>query len=274
MKPLLFLSVQVHRPIPGIFYCVRAFLLASLVCATPSRAQVLSDDNLLQQASSAYNQNDYLHAAMDLFAYIQRDPEAMRQDPDHAASVRQAIKYCEDRTRFAFTEAERAKAAKTASSSSGIGSSVSGLSSAPPALKKPKTQLQKSYTLVCRGGGNLYFDYSPRSNFSQRPQIWITVNRAQQAVGNNSENLQALKPGEAAWLDRPMDERDPTRLLIGEPVLRPNSFSISWQRGLVTGISTQLPYVNALQSTNNFQYFEVYNDRRGNLVVSAIGPKK
>jgi len=133
---------------------------------------------------------------------------------------------------------------------------------------------QQSYPLVCRGGGNLYFNYTPFSNFSRAPQIWINFEPGSQGVGNNWERANTLAPGQCSWLDRPLRGGEPTRILITEPILQRDHFSIAWSKGKVMGISSALTYVNALGSDTGLQSFDVYNDSRGNMVVTRIGQQR
>ena len=44
---------------------------------------------------------------------------------------------------------------------------------------------QPTYPIVCRGGGELFFNYTPFSKFSPNPEIWITFQRGAQKVGSN-----------------------------------------------------------------------------------------
>jgi hypothetical protein len=127
---------------------------------------------------------------------------------------------------------------------------------------------QRGYVLVCRGGGDLYFNYTPFSNFSPNPQVWITFKKGPQGVGQNVENRNSLQPGQAAWLDRRIEPNEPERIIVTDV----RDFSISWTKGQVTGISSSLPYLSVLQDANKFQAFVVYNDGRGNFVATAVGP--
>jgi len=128
---------------------------------------------------------------------------------------------------------------------------------------------QTSYECVCRGGGNLYFSYTPFSNFWSQPQIWVDqISKAPSGVGSDWQNRDSLQPGQCAWLDRSMQPNEPNRIVI--PV-NYNQFSISWQQGTVRAISSELSYIHNLQDNNKFQSFFVYNDRRGNFIVTQIG---
>ena len=126
---------------------------------------------------------------------------------------------------------------------------------------------QPTYPIVCRGGGNLYFNYTPFSNFSPNPQIWITFERGAQKAGANWENIGALTPGQCSWLDRTVSSNEPDRIIVKDI----SNFAISWNQGRVTGISSDLAYVNALQAADRYQSFDVYNDGKGNFMVTRIG---
>jgi hypothetical protein len=126
---------------------------------------------------------------------------------------------------------------------------------------------QPSYPIVCRGGGNLYFNYTPFSNFSPKPQIWITFQRGTQKAGANWENIAALQPGQCSWLDRTVSSAEPDRIIVKDV----KNFSIAWNQGRVMGISSELSYINALQDANRYQSFDVFNDTKGNFMVTRIG---
>jgi len=126
---------------------------------------------------------------------------------------------------------------------------------------------QQSYPIVCRGGGNLYFSYTPFSNFAQGPQIWITFQKGMQPVGANWENSYALQPGQCSWLDRTVASNEPNKIIVKNI----RNFAVSWSQGRVSGISSELYYVNNLQDPNRYQSFDVYNDRTGNFIVTRIG---
>jgi hypothetical protein len=124
-----------------------------------------------------------------------------------------------------------------------------------------------SYLIVCRGGGNLYFNYTPFSNFSQSPQVWISFERGAQAVGANWDNRGALTPGQCAWLDRPVSSAEPDRIIVKNV----KNFTISWTHGQVMGISSELSYLDTLRKADHYQSFDVYNDGKGNFIVTGIG---
>jgi len=125
----------------------------------------------------------------------------------------------------------------------------------------------QSYPIVCRGGGELFFNYTPFTNFSPNPQIWITFQRGAQKAGSNWENIGALMPGQCSWLDRPVSDDEPNRIIVKDI----RDFSISWNQGQVMGISSELSYMKWLQDANRYQTFDVYYDGQGNFMLMGIG---
>lgn len=123
---------------------------------------------------------------------------------------------------------------------------------------------QTTYPLVCRGGGDLHFNYTPYSNLSPQPQIWITFTRAPQGVGANRENLAVLQPGQCSWLDRAVAAAEPGTIAL----LNVEQFAIQWQRGQVAGIGSAFASINALQDPGQYQAFDVYNNGRGYFVAA------
>jgi len=131
---------------------------------------------------------------------------------------------------------------------------------------------QQGYEMVVRGGGDVYFTYTPYSNFSPDPQIWITFKKGGQGAGQHLEQRNALQPGQAAWLDRRIENNEPDRIIItGIPDANMKEFTISWTSGKVMGVSSAMPYLSALQDSNKFVPFVVYNDGRGNFIATKIG---
>ena len=126
---------------------------------------------------------------------------------------------------------------------------------------------QPTYPIVCRGGGELSFNYTPFSNFSLNPEIWITFQRGSQKVGSNWENIGALLPGQCSLPDRPLFDDEPHMIIVKDI----KNFSISWNQGQIMGISSELSYMKWLQDANRYQSFDVYNDSRGALILAGIG---
>lgn len=128
----------------------------------------------------------------------------------------------------------------------------------------------QGYLIVVRGGGDLYFQYTPFSNFSPNPQVWIDFKKGTQGVGQNWENAGSLQPGYAAWPDRAIAPNEPGRIIVKDV----KNFSMMWTKGQVMGISSELTYLSVLTNPNKYQAFTVVNDGQGNFVVTSIGPSK
>ncbi len=129
---------------------------------------------------------------------------------------------------------------------------------------------QPSHLLVCRGGGDLHFNYTPFSNLSPDPQIWITFDRATAGVGTQWENLDVLQPGQCAWLDRAVVQDEPNQIAL----LGVQRFAIQWQRGQVTGISSELTHISLLQDPDHYQSFQVTNNGKGFFTVTKVGQSR
>lgn len=130
------------------------------------------------------------------------------------------------------------------------------------------TLAQRSYPIVCRGGGDLQFTYVAFSNFSPQPQIQVRFERARSGVGSRWERLATLGEGQCSWQDRAIAPDEPERLLIP---LNESDFSISWSPNETARILGALPHVANLQFPERYQAFDVYNDRRGNFIVVRVG---
>ncbi len=145
------------------------------------------------------------------------------------------------------------------------GNEVSALQVTPNATNE--AVVQPTHPIVCRGGGELFFNYRRSSNLSPSPEVWITFQRGAQKVGSNWENIGALLPGQCSWPDRPFSNAEPNRIIVKDI----EDFSISWNQGQVMGISSELSYMKWLQDANRYQSFDVYNDGQGNLILTGIG---
>lgn len=245
-------------------YCQRAFkrflvtaFSASFILLfySPADSQVYSDDQLLDYGIQNYDQANYPKAALYLFAYIQRQPQAMAYDQVHAQDVKDAYSYSQTRLDSQLQ------------STSQPGRYTGGLTVPPPELKRPEKKPMAGYKLLLRGGGNVHFQYVPYSNFWRGPQMWITFERGLVATGQDLGNRYNLHPGQAAWLDRPISANEPNRLLLNEGI---GEFAITWQNGQVSGVASALPYLTALQDPNRFVAFRVYNDGKGNFIVTQV----
>ncbi len=125
---------------------------------------------------------------------------------------------------------------------------------------------QQGHLLVCRGGGDIYFNYLPSSEFAQGPHILITFKKGPQGVGQNWEERFSLEPGQAAWLDRRVADDEPERILLTDQ----QGFWISWSNGRIFGANPA--FLLTLLDPNKFQSFYVVRDSKGNFLVTQIGP--
>ena len=274
--------MSVIRPHQGnvcYFFFFLYYILS--IFYTQLSAQVYSDDQLFEKGSSYYNQNDFLNAAVYLFAYIQRTPQLIANNSDFATQVRTAFNYSlqqssrtssTPQTQTPQTQTPQTQTRRTKGNVEIPELKLKELKvklSIPPPLTKPQYNTsQPNSTIVCRGGGNLYFNYTPFSNLFNQPQIWITFERGSDSLGKYWEYRQRLHPGQAAFLDRGIFNNEPNQLII--PLGR-NDFSISWTQGKVMGVSSSLTYLSILQDSNKFQAFQAYNDGNGNFIVIGIG---
>lgn len=151
------------------------------------------------------------------------------------------------------------------------GNEVSALQATPNTTNEAVTSsvasAQPTHAIVCRGGGELSFNYVPFSNFSPDAQIWITFQRGGQKAGSNWENIGALMPGQCSWIDRPVNDNEPNRIIVKDI----RNFSISWNRGRVMDISSELSYMKWLQDADRYQSFDLYTDNQGNFILARIG---
>jgi hypothetical protein len=251
-----------HPGSKRILHLALGMCIAFLFCL-PVHAQIYSDDQLLDYGIHSYDEGNYPRAAVFLFAFIQRQPDMMTQDQNFAKSVHEAYQYSQMRLDSKWQVAESPQQQPQL----GTSRTTSGLTVQPPELKRPEKTQIKSYPLVVRGGGNLYFQYVPYSNFSHTPQLWITFERGGVSAGKDLANRYSLQSGQGAWLDRPVSASEPNRLLLQENI---GQFTISWQNGRVMGVSSALPYLSVLQNPDQFAAFRVYNDGRGNFIVTQV----
>jgi len=125
---------------------LRIFLLLTLLLLSTStlhsQAQVYTTDQLIQIGRDVYKQGDYVGASMFLFAYIQKQPALMSNNPQFGAQVQKAYQFSLDAARKAWNASPKQSAGST--NIPNLGSSTQGLS-VPPPLDipgiNPKTQV-------------------------------------------------------------------------------------------------------------------------------------
>lgn len=77
--------------------------------------------------------------------------------------------------------------------------------------KKTKFKERKLFPLKIRGGGNLSISFVYNDK-NQNGFVLIVFNKSKCRSGKNGENL---KPGEGAWVDRPLNVDEPFRIVYG-----------------------------------------------------------
>jgi peptidoglycan hydrolase-like protein with peptidoglycan-binding domain len=250
-------------------------LLLTTAVSSPAQAEERSERELFDLAFRAYQNADYLTATIYLTAYVERDPAAMRVNPNHAGEVREALRYArlvvEQYTEVAQLRSDL-RTCRNQCSTSNVGSSVSGITVSPPDLNPPPATTHISYPLVCRGGGSLRFTLITSSDLSSEPLIRIAFEKAALNVGYGWENVRWLNPGQCSWLDRTIGGSEPSQIVLREPELHVTPLSIDWSNGQVWSNTTSdmASIVNALQQSTSLQSFDVYNDSAGNFITTAL----
>ena len=185
---------------PRVLHLVGMLVVVWLLCMVSTRpvaAQALPDADLYKRGYQAYTQNNRIDASLYLQAYVLRSPERYRNDPNHHRQVDSALDYA----RAQIQGALQCTAPSTASVTSYY------------VYEDPRSPISEptgpSYPLVCRGGGEMSFDYMPSSDLSDEPQVWISFTPAVQGVGMDRENVTTLQPGECSWLDRAISPAEP-----------------------------------------------------------------
>lgn len=115
------------RPIKFIFTILLLLLLPVSLDSRPTSSPVsYTDEDLFNMGLDAYNQRSWVNAAVYLFAYVQRDPQAL-SDATHAAQVQAAYSYAVDRINTAVTEYQ----AQIAAAQNQPGRAVRGVEQVP-----------------------------------------------------------------------------------------------------------------------------------------------
>ena len=268
--------------------CVMGLLLLALSPASAvNSASAHSDAALFTLAQNAYQSGRWVDAARYLTAYVERDPDAMRQIPGHAQQVQAALSYSLDRIRIdrenlevEIRQAQREtqnimdQCTSQCRNVAFIGSSVSGLTEAdpPPGLGAPSAAAAHSYPLICRGGGALHFTLAVSSPLSSKPHILIAFKRSPYRAGFNGENLSSLGAGACAWVNRPVGANEPDTVLLREPWLPADQLSLRWGGGGAVQLNPPLDYLQTLQSApDRYEALYVYNDSQGHFVATGRG---
>ncbi|MCK4512096.1 hypothetical protein KAW64_10175 [bacterium] len=227
--------------------------MALLLGAPVVEARVYSNKELRDIAVAAYENYDYLTAAMYLFAYTQRSPEWMTNEKQ-AALVHTALQYSMECARG--------------------GGSKGDISKPPPKLRSApqETDPKPTRCLVCRGGGKIRL----RLWGGTQPRLSFRFQRGSKAVGKQWQFAGALAPGECAFVGTPVSAGEPNRVVVTSPALDASDFDIAWTaEGRVVETQTSgSGYVGALQDPLALQAFHVYDDGGERLIAVRIGSRR
>ncbi len=117
-------------------------LLALLLglSSTVARSQaVLGDAQLIEWSRDTYTRRDWLYAALHMNALIQRNPAALRNNPDLAREIAKGLDYAIKQLQEAQRLAEAYREARrTSAGSGGVAGIQSGLSTTPPTIRWPR----------------------------------------------------------------------------------------------------------------------------------------
>jgi hypothetical protein len=116
-------------------------LLLPLSMSTPSSSQVLSESQLFDEAWRAYTTRDFAAASIYLFAYIQRRPADLANNPSRASEVQNAFDFARNQVAEDIAQGrhDRKRVEELeAHASGGIGSSTRGVTAPPPILAMPR----------------------------------------------------------------------------------------------------------------------------------------
>lgn len=226
--------------------------------------QDTSDDALIDSAICVYNKSDWVLAAMYFESYWLRKPDLAAQNQAFRKQLLAGLQYAQSQATAAVIEYQKQGGVTSA------GVSGHALRIMPPIVIKVPSEAPPSYPLVCRGGGELMFEFLSNTDLSSNPQVRISFERSSSGVGLQRENLQMLQPGQCAWQDRPVGNGEPSRAVITEPLFNSSDFAVTWNPEGMLGVDPKLSYISALQSPYGVQTFDVYNDGHGNFVVTKI----
>jgi hypothetical protein len=247
--------------------CAVSLALLALGIVVRVGAAPVSDQQLFEFGKQALDQNRFTEAAMFLFAYLQRNPPVVEQNPGHSMQVNDAISYAKEKVDAAFGRVSMLEQEnRDLKSRLGIpASNVSGLERRPR-LDPPGPAPQTSYPMVCRGGGLMRFMLMT-SGFGMNGTIVAFEYRRSAGAGAAS-----LNSGECTWLDRPINATEPNWLC--DPVAA-SSLQVQWasENGQVRGLSSaSAPYLAPLISGDEVLTFQVFNNRQGCMVATARPP--
>lgn len=135
-------------------------------------------------------------------------------------------------------------------------------------------QAQTSYTLACRGGGNMTLSVAGAGAIEGRPQsiLGIDFARAPQSAAT------PVAAGQCAWLDRPLNSAEPTRLVldlanttlhVALRAERPGYFAEAGHGGVGDGAPDFTHLWNAVRDARDFRV-DVYNAGDGTMRITRV----
>lgn len=136
-------------------------------------------------------------------------------------------------------------------------------------------QAQVSYTLVCRGGGNMVLSVGSAGAVDGRPVsvVGIDFTRATQ-----SATAAPVGQGQCAWLDRPLNSAEPTRLVynannttlhVALRAERAGAFVEAGHGGVGDGATNFSTLWNAIRDGREFRV-EAYNAGDGTMRITRV----
>lgn len=119
--------------------------------------------------------------------------------------------------------------------------------------------LAESYTLVCRGG-----DLRRAVYRAEGDRIDMDFRR-----GTRAASL-GVDPGHCAWIDRGLTSREPATVCHSNVDAKTVSWNNQGARLVVKAVNA--PYFDFIYDSSRVVTFQAYNDTRGCLVVTRLGP--
>lgn len=126
---------------------------------------------------------------------------------------------------------------------------------------------QPSFTLVCRGGGTMYAFYATRGPEKSYLRIYF---KPSPYAGRRS----APGPGQCAWLDRTLTKDEPKKLefYADNQYIVQLLISANGKAKIRHIKGNDLKYLIDAVSDSKIFYVHCYNDGRGYLRITKVGP--
>jgi hypothetical protein len=121
----------------SIYFLCFAALLLQLSTSVHSQSQVYTDGQLIQIGQDVYQKRDFVGAVMFLFAYIQKNPQALSTNSQFNKEVQTAYQFSLDQVRNAWVAGQVAQNRPGPGGSPGVGMVTQGLGVRPPPLTIP-----------------------------------------------------------------------------------------------------------------------------------------